>query len=193
MARPKEFDPDEVLERVMVQFWLRGYEGTSMDDLVRAAGIGRQSLYNEFGDKRALYLKALDRYGASDGAAVLAILAQDGPIREILRRAFDAVLDMAASDRDAKGCMLLNAATNMSAADSEVKKRVCTAQDELERALLSRLKAAQKAGEIAKRHDPVALSRFFAANLFAIRTTAKTVRDRAHLASIADLAMSVIG
>src|SRR5215471_14534569 len=127
MARPKEFDPDEVLERIMEQFWLRGYEATSMDDLVRAAGIGRQSLYNEFGDKRALYLRALDRYGASDGAAVLAILAKDAPIRETLREAFDALIDGAIRDRDGKGCMLLNAATNLSAADGDVKRRVCAA------------------------------------------------------------------
>ena len=62
MARPREFDREEALERATGVFWAKGYASTSTDDLLTAMGIGRQSLYNAFQDKRALYLEALERY-----------------------------------------------------------------------------------------------------------------------------------
>src|SRR5260370_36903102 len=62
MARPREFEREEALERATEVFWAKGYASTSTDDLLTAMGIGRQSLYNAFQDKRALYLEALERY-----------------------------------------------------------------------------------------------------------------------------------
>src|SRR5260370_22128135 len=62
MARPREFDREEALERATGVFWAKGYASTSTDDLLTAMGIGRQSLYNAFQDKRALYLETLERY-----------------------------------------------------------------------------------------------------------------------------------
>ena len=62
MARPREFDREEALERATGVFWAKGYASTSTDDLLTAMGIARQSLYNAFQDKRALYLEALERY-----------------------------------------------------------------------------------------------------------------------------------
>jgi TetR/AcrR family transcriptional regulator, transcriptional repressor for nem operon len=192
MARPKEFDPDIVLDQVMDLFWERGYEGASMDDIVRASGIGRQSLYNEFGGKREIYLAALDRFAATDGGALFPLIERDGPIRKVLRELLENVIDVTIEDRDGKGCMLLNAVTTLAACDGDVKKRVCAANEAVERALVRRLDRAQRAGDLAKRHDPVALGRFFAATIIAIRTTGKTVRDRKHLASIAEVALTVL-
>jgi len=193
MARPKEFDPDEVLGRVMEEFWVRGYEGASMDDLVRAAVIGRQSLYNAFGDKRALYLAALDRFVATDGAVLLPILDEgEGSLRATMRRFFDAVVDLAIEDRDGRGCMIVNASSHLGTRDGDIKKRVRAANDALEHALVRRLEKARSVGGLDRRQDPVALARFFAATVVGIRTTAKTVRNRAHLVSIAETALSVL-
>jgi TetR/AcrR family transcriptional repressor of nem operon len=192
MARPKEFDPDEVLGKIMDQFWIHGYEGTSMDDLVRAAGIGRQSLYDTFGDKRALYLAALDRFVATDGSVLLPILAKKGPLRATMRDFFDAVVDLALEDRDARGCMIVNASSNLGAGDADVKRRVRAANESLEHALSRRIEAALSSREIGRGHTAQALARFFVATVIGIRTTAKTVRDRKHLRSIADLALSVL-
>src|SRR5258708_37794330 len=62
MARPREFDRDAALKRAMSVFWAKGYAGTSTDDLLEAMSIGRQSMYGAFGDKRTLYVEALERY-----------------------------------------------------------------------------------------------------------------------------------
>src|ERR1700721_991383 len=70
MARPKEFDRDRALKKAMDVFWQQGYEATSTDDLVRAIGIGRQSMYDTFGDKHQLYVEALRLYEANTGAAL---------------------------------------------------------------------------------------------------------------------------
>src|SRR5260370_36792414 len=70
MGRPKEFDRDRALKKALDVFWQQGYEATSTDNLVRAIGIGRQSMYDTFGDTRQLYLEALPLYKANTGAAL---------------------------------------------------------------------------------------------------------------------------
>ncbi len=74
MARHKEFDQDEALQKAMEAFWARGYEATSMQDLVEHMGINRQSLYDTFGDKHSLFLKALDRYHEVETRKLLAFV-----------------------------------------------------------------------------------------------------------------------
>ena len=74
MARPKAFDPTQALDAALATFWQRGYEKTSLDDLIAATGVGRQSLYDTFGDKRALYLRALDRYRETTQSGLRAAL-----------------------------------------------------------------------------------------------------------------------
>ena len=69
MVRPREFDRDAALDRAMQVFWAKGFAATSTEDLVAAMGIGRQSLYNAFGDKRRLYLESLEAYQQLDGSA----------------------------------------------------------------------------------------------------------------------------
>ena len=82
MARQKEFDRDEVLHKAMEVFWMRGYEGTSIQDLVKYMGINRQSIYDTFGDKHTLFLQSLDRYREIQSRKVFDVL-DDRPIAGI--------------------------------------------------------------------------------------------------------------
>ena len=91
MARPKEFDIDQVLDRATELFWTKGYEETSMRDLEEGLGVGRQSLYSTFGDKRDLFLAALDRYSSLQQERIEPLLAPDAglaAIRAYFARAF---------------------------------------------------------------------------------------------------------
>src|SRR5688500_18902266 len=89
MARHKEFDKAEVLEKAMLLFWRQGYEATSVRDLIEATGISSSSLYESFGDKRALYLAALRLYCQGEAASFQAMIRQHVSLKEVLAQAFD--------------------------------------------------------------------------------------------------------
>src|SRR6202008_4821595 len=102
MAGVKQFDRNEVLDRAMTTFWTRGYEATSIDDLVEATGIGRGSLYGTFGDKRQLFLAALDRYWDTVGMEMFAELSRSDA-RHAVERMFDALIRRASDPKFPRG------------------------------------------------------------------------------------------
>lgn len=101
MARTKEFDPDAALQAALELFWRRGYEATSMSDLVEHLGIGRASLYATFGSKHELYLKALDRYAELSDPKLLDELSQPGPVLPAVRALVRRFATEAASEQRA--------------------------------------------------------------------------------------------
>src|SRR5215210_3872796 len=107
MGRPRSFDESAVLDQAVELFWSRGYEGTSMADLEEHLGIGRQSLYNAFGDKQDLFLRALERYATRGAAGPEARLTAPGAGLAELRAYFDDVLEMVASSSDRRACMVV--------------------------------------------------------------------------------------
>jgi TetR/AcrR family transcriptional repressor of nem operon len=192
MARTKEFDRDVALERAMDVFWEKGYEAASLTDLVTAMGIGRQSLYDTFGDKHSLYLAALDRYGALVGARMLAPLDEPGPLKPALRRVFDWLIAEALCHGD-RGCFAVNATVERASCDADVAGRavanVAGGEEKLRRAL----EWAQTTGEIGARHDPRALARYLFNAMQGLRVTAKATADREALEDIARVTLSVLG
>src|ERR1700674_1550160 len=93
-GRPRAYDPDVALAQAIDTFWDAGYAGTSLDDLSAATGMNRPSLYGAFGDKRALYLKALERYRAGSRVALKEVLALDQPLRQTLRQVYAKALSV---------------------------------------------------------------------------------------------------
>src|SRR6266567_3686326 len=93
MARHREFDRDEALHKAMEVFWSRGYEAASIQELIKHMGINRQSLYDTFGDKHALYLQALDRYREMEGHKLFELLERQGSVKNNLRQLFKGVRD----------------------------------------------------------------------------------------------------
>jgi TetR/AcrR family transcriptional repressor of nem operon len=122
MVRHKEFDPDEVVLDAMTLFWQRGYEATSVQDLVEHTGIGRRSMYDTFGDKHSLYLRALDRYvGATeDGFREKAAAAVDG--LSAIRSLFSLLIESPSDDY--RGCLFVNSATELGPSDDDVAQRL---------------------------------------------------------------------
>ena len=109
MPRPKEFNPGEALEKAMQAFWHKGYEATSMEDLLNAMDINRGSLYATFGDKRELFLKAMNLYCSGGGiGSRLAILSQPGPALPLIRQFISAMLEFGLFDPLQHGCMMTN-------------------------------------------------------------------------------------
>ncbi|MEV4442007.1 TetR family transcriptional regulator [Streptomyces sp. NPDC049577] len=173
MARTKEFDPDAALQSALELFWRRGYEATSMADLVEHLGIARASLYATFGSKRELYLKALDRYGEQRGPRIVEELSQPGPalpaVRELVRR----FADESADDALRRGCFVTNTAVELGAHDADSARRVEESWNSLETALTSALIRARAQGELAPERDPAALARMLLVLLQGIRVVGR--------------------
>src|ERR1700759_4129063 len=109
MARPRGFDEDEVLDRALSTFWEHGYEGTSIDELVAATGLGRASLYGAFGDKEQIFARAVERYCARAGAS-LTIDEREPSARAALGRLLRAIVLKSSPRSGPKGCFLLSSA-----------------------------------------------------------------------------------
>src|SRR5215470_6493052 len=121
MARPRQFDPDEVIDRSMREFWERGYRDTSVDDLVEVTGVQPGSLYNAFpGGKRGLFLKALDRYSKLVVPEKLGALEDVGAGLAELRAYFDGLVDDLITPEGRMGCLMVNTAVELAAENSEI-------------------------------------------------------------------------
>ncbi|MEU7913539.1 TetR/AcrR family transcriptional regulator [Microbispora bryophytorum] len=192
MARTKEFDPDVVLERALDLFWRRGYEATSMADLVEHLGIGRASLYATFGGKHDLYVKALERYAQTRDPNPVELLSQPGPALPAVRTLVERYTEESILDRDRRGCMIVNAATELLPDDEPVARLVEASWTGLETALTSALIRARAQGEISAESDPRVLARFVLVFLQGVRVMGKGHGDAARLRDAAAQALAML-
>lgn len=172
MARPREFDEKAALAQAMDLFWRKGYEATSVDDLLTTMGISRASLYATFGDKHRLYERALDLYYEKHGAPIVAALSGPGGIEERLGAALRVVIEDARRG-DRRGCMATNTLVELANLDPPLRRTSRRMLDELERVLLETLEAAKADKELPRGADPKALSRFYMATMTGLRVMAR--------------------
>ncbi len=192
MARPKEFIPDEALDKAMHVFWHKGYEATSMEDLLEAMDLNRGSLYDTFGDKRELFIACMDRYCVGMVAHRLSTLDQPGPALESLRKFFLAMLDTALSDPTRKGCLVANTAMELAPHETEIGKRVARALTEVEEAYFKVLVRAKKQGELKKGQDPRALARYLTGMMQGVVVMYKAGMPAATLKDVVETGLSVL-
>ncbi|MFB7331364.1 TetR/AcrR family transcriptional regulator [Streptomyces adustus] len=193
MARSKEFDPDATLDAALELFWRRGYEATSMADLVERLGIGRASIYATYGNKHDLYLKALERYGETRDPLLLRELSQPGPalpaVRAVVRR-FAA--EAAAEDSRARGCFVTNTAAELAPHDAAAARRVELSWEHLETLLHSALVRAQAQGELPPHREPRTLARMLLVLMQGLRVVGKVSADPARVREAAEQALAIL-
>ena len=153
VGRPKAFDETAALEAAMEVFWAKGYEGASMADLVEAMGIGRQSLYDTFGGKRALYLRALRLYAEEAAQPLLEALRGEAEPVERLRTLLEH-WERIQTCPDCKGCLLSNALAQFDRGDPDVAALAGEHQRRLTRALEDVVAEGQRKGQIASAAAP---------------------------------------
>lgn len=193
MARTKEFDPDTALQSALELFWRRGYEATSMADLVGHLGIGKASLYATFGSKHELYLRALDRYGQTQDPVLTRELSRPGPVLPAVRglvRRFAA--EAAAAATREQGCLVTNTAVELAPHDREAARRVERSWDTVETLLHSALVRARAQGELAGDRDPLALARMLLVLLQGLRVVGKASADPARVRDAAEQALALL-
>jgi TetR/AcrR family transcriptional repressor of nem operon len=191
VARTKEFNPEKTLDAAVEVFWQTGYERASLDDLMKKMGIARQSLYDTFGDKRKLYLKALERYRDQRQATLREAFGGDRPVKKAFARVFESLIEEGRKEH-ARGCLLLNANIEVAAHDADVAALLREDEKVIEDIFERALRRASKRGELRGKKDPEALARFFLATLHGMRATARLDHDRKALKKIAGVALAAL-
>ena len=193
MARTKEFDPDAALQSALELFWRRGYEATSMADLVEHLGIGRASIYATFGNKHELYLKALDRYGETRDPAIVRELSQPGPVLPAVRTVVRRFAAEAADEVERlNGCFVTNTAAELGPHDTAAARRVELSWQHIETPLHSALVRAQAQGELPEDRDPRALARMLLVLMQGMRVVGKASTDPARVRDAAEQALALL-
>lgn len=192
MPKKKQFDETEVLVKARELFSEKGYNGTSMDDLVQATGLSRSSIYDTFGDKHGLFLKSLDQYRCSQTADLEKQCAKSDSPKKKIRAIFDYIIRDILQDKDRKGCLMINMSMELSAVDEEVAAVSVTNMEEMEQTFSSLVKEGQAKGEISKKFTPKALGRHLYSSLAGLRVSGTNRPDADALREIAKLTLSIL-
>src|SRR5579871_244082 len=166
-GRPRAYDPDAALGRAMAVFWDHGYAATSLDDITAATGMNRPSLYSAFGDKHALYSRAVARYREGARAAMAAALTEDHPLAEGLERVYQTALSYYFSGTGAaRGCFMIGTTVTEAVHDEALRSALAAGLAEIDRAFETRMRRARANGELPRNVDPVQLARLASAVLY---------------------------
>jgi AcrR family transcriptional regulator len=185
-GRPRAYDPDQALVRATESFWRGGFSGTSLDDLSAATGMNRPSLYGAFGDKRDLYLAALDRYVEISRSDMARMLSADVPVAVGVQRVYRGALELYFANAEAPlGCFLIGTAATEAARDDRVRETLGSGLRELTRAFETRFRSARESGELPREADPVLLSELAGAVLHSLALRARAGDARAALEAFA--------
>jgi len=190
MARHKEFDSDQALDNAMQVFWKKGFQATSIRDLVEATGVNRASLYGTFGGKHELFQKALGRFQNADEQDFYQITKQGRPGLDRIRSAFRHIARQTLSDP--RGCLVVNAVAEGADLDPTLARAGKASRQKIEQFFHACLKQAVKAGEIPAARDIRALARFLTNTLFGLRMMAKMKPDPKLVDDVIATALSAI-
>jgi TetR/AcrR family transcriptional repressor of nem operon len=173
MARTKEFNEDQALDKAIEIFWHKGYNGTSAQDLVTHLGLSRSSLYDTFGDKQKLFIKALKKYHEENYVKTKEMLETATNIKDSIVIIFKLAVVESLEDRITKGCFMVNSAVELAMHDEEIAKIVSDNRQIMQEVFYNAVKKGQEAGQISKQQDARILARFIFNNYSGIRVLAR--------------------
>lgn len=189
MGRPKNFEPDAVVEQAMETFWTKGYAGTSPADLADATGVAKGSLYHAFGSKRELFGKALDLYGRTGSELTEDFLSRPGTAKERIRAYLRFIVDLDLSGPVRRGCLAANTALELGGRDDAATQAVHRMEERTIELFAARIHQGRLDGDVAKDVDVKAQARFLMNTVVGLRVMAKTF-DAPTLHRIIDTALA---
>jgi AcrR family transcriptional regulator len=191
MGRPRSFDPERALDCALKVFWRKGYEATSLSDLTKAMGVNRPSLYAAFGDKKALFRTALDRY--VNGPAGYAQEALKEPTaRAVVERLLRGAADLNTDPRNPGGCLMVQGALASGEAAESVREELTACRAAGEDALRRRLQYAKSKGDLSKDADPAGLARYIATVIYGIAVQAAGGASREQLQHVIEMTLRTL-
>jgi TetR/AcrR family transcriptional repressor of nem operon len=194
VSRPRQFDPQEVLDLSMREFWAKGYRDTSVGDLVAATGVRPGSLYGAFeGGKRQLFIEALKLYARLVVPQKLGALERPGASLAEVRAYFDGLVSDLMSPEGRMGCLMVNTTVELAAEDSEIASLTRAHMARLERSAERALRTARDRGEISAAIDPAAKATQLMATGMGLMVVGKTDPGREVLETIVNAAFADLG
>lgn len=191
MPRSKQFEPEQALSSAMSAFWRHGYDATSMEDLMDCMGIGRASIYNAFGNKRALFLSALEYY-VCNGGALQGVRMPDSP-RLAIMTAFRTIVERAVTGESCDGCLVVNTALELAPHDDEIAQIVNGIFVQQEALFRTYLERAMACGEVPQTLDPSRTAQTLLALSIAVLVLARSRPDEPLLRSIEHQVEALLG
>jgi TetR/AcrR family transcriptional repressor of nem operon len=188
MARPREFDFDRAVDRGMHVFWQRGYEATSLGDLLNATSLSKSSFYQAFRSKHDFLVTALDHYVETILRPLIDDLAS-GSARAAIMRSLERVISRSASPR---GCLIHNCAVELAHRDAVVRRAAARALRRLEDAYRAAIERGQLAGELSPAIDARAVARYLVAGLNGLHVLARVEPDPRALRPVIDVIASAL-
>lgn len=192
MARPQEFEYEQVLNSAMQLFWRKGYATTSIKDLTEATKLQPGSLYGTFKNKRSLFLQSLDFYFLNLYALINNILHSDKAPLERISNFFDYFITQAENDTDRKSCLLVNTLLEIPTQDKEVNEQVANMFLKVEKEFSKVLAEAQVQGDLKKEADVEALAKMLMSGIFGLQVYNRMQPDQQGLKKIVGNLLSTL-
>ncbi|MFE4173915.1 TetR/AcrR family transcriptional regulator [Streptomyces sp. NPDC056909] len=192
MARVREFDTHAALEAALAAFRRKGYEGTSVQDLVDATGVGRGSLYAAFGSKNELYHAAMHHYRKHYAMPITEALRCDAPPRELLRGILVSLVDDIVKDETRQACLIVSASTERVPHDLQLAREIQETIESIEDALTEVIATGQRNGDVTSEQPARSIARFLITAMQGIRVMGAINPDRSSLMPIADVALTTL-
>jgi TetR/AcrR family transcriptional repressor of nem operon len=192
MARPREFDEAAALDGAIECFWRRGYAATSVRDLATEMGMGCTSLYNAFGNKRAVFVRALERYLDGSMRERIRRFETTRPPKQAIQGFIQEIIRRSLADGDCRGCLLVNSAMEVAPHDRRLRRAIADRLGELEAFFRRSVVAAQRNGTVPSERNAVELARLLLGVVLGIRVLARTNADGALLRGLARPALALL-
>jgi len=192
MARAKEFNEEEVLDKAVDLFWYKGYNGISAQEIVDGLGLSRSSLYDTYGDKRTLFIKALKRYRIRETGAMITLLDDAQDVYGVISTIFRTSGNDSLADKLGMGCFMVNSRIELAAHDVEIAEIITEGRAAMEDAFLRAVERGQKSGQISDRQSARALSSFLVNNLWGLKTYGKAGPEKSVIDDTVNVILSVL-
>jgi AcrR family transcriptional regulator len=193
IGRPREFDTDQALEAAMHKFWSKGYEATSLQDLLEVMNLSKSSFYETFGSKHQLFEQCLTRYVESLVKHMKEDLRRTKTGRKYIEGLFYALTDETSTTREKCGCMMVNTTNELAHRDTIIGKLITNGTASLMGVFLDAVKRAQQEGGLPKNKNPEMLANYFVSSLMGLKTMVKGGADAKTVKDIIGVVLAALG
>ncbi|MBC2659663.1 TetR/AcrR family transcriptional regulator [Pseudomonas sp. MSSRFD41] len=191
-GRPREFDRNQALRQALELFWARGFETTSMADLVAALGIASARIYAAFGSKEALFREAIELYESQEGGFADRALAEEPSARAAIARLLNEAVQLYTRPGQPLGCMVVSSAVNCSSDNDGVRQWLAEHRRARTASIVQRLQVAVQSGELAGHGDATSLGDYYSTVLHGLSVQARDGASAEQLRKVVALAMGVL-